>query len=177
MRTILLGALTAGLLLSTMGCAHNSIIGRGVTRADQYFGNLGITGSGNNVTVLAGSRVPKLSLLGDNCTVTIQDGAFLHRVEFWGKNNVVSIPDAMILRTSEVGYNQIIRRSRETPRSADVAPWSGTPQTAAPAAAQPAHVAPAGSIPPAWQTEQPAEVPEEDVEFKPPPTMESPERG
>ena len=112
MRTILLGALTAGLVLTTTGCAHN-VIGAGVTRVDQYFGDVGVLGSGANVTILRGSKVTKLSLLGNSNSVTVQDGVTLYQIEFWGKGNTVSIPEPMVVRTTEVGTNQVIRRPRD----------------------------------------------------------------
>jgi len=113
MKKSLMGIVASVLVVSATGCASSSIVGTGVTRVDRFYGDVGITGSNNNLTILSDSRVSKLSILGNNCTVTVQDGVMLYRVEFWGKGNTVSIPETLVVRTTEVGSNQIIRRPRE----------------------------------------------------------------
>ncbi len=113
MKQLLFGALLTGCLLATTGCAHNSIVASNMTRADRYYGNVGITRHSNNITIVRGSKVPKLSILGNNNTVTVEDGAWLQRIEFWGKGNIVSLPEHLAVRVTEVGDNQIIRRPRE----------------------------------------------------------------
>ena len=112
MNRIVIGAAALVVLTLTSGCAYNSIAGTGIVRADQYFGNVGVTGGGSNITILTGSKVPKLSVLGSNNTITVEEDVELSRIEFWGKGNTVSIPENLVVRTTEVGNNQIIRRPR-----------------------------------------------------------------
>jgi hypothetical protein len=111
MKAILIGALAVGLLLASVGCAPNPRIGNGITASERVFGDYGITGHNCNLTMLRGSKCTKLSVIGDNNTITVEDGAMLYRIEFWGKGNIVSVPETLlILRTTEVGANQLIRR-------------------------------------------------------------------
>lgn len=119
MKRIIFGALAIGLALAATGCANNPVWGSGGVRSDQFFGDVGIFGSGKEVTILRGSIVQKLSFLGHNNKITVQDGVSVSKIEFWGKGNTVSIPETLIVRTAEVGDNQIIRRPREVqPRGA-----------------------------------------------------------
>jgi hypothetical protein len=112
MRTLLIVALSAGLLVAGTGCASNPIVGQASQRSEQYFGDVGITGHGNSLTILPGSRILKLSIIGNDNTITVEDNVTIYRIEFWGKNNTISIPDYLSIRTNDVGSNQIIRRAR-----------------------------------------------------------------
>lgn len=101
----------AGLGLSVAGCASNAIVGHQLTQRDHWYGQLGITGHLNKVTVLRDSRLTRLSIIGDANTVTVEDDATLGKIEIWGQNNTVSIPASLVVRESVVGKgNQIIRR-------------------------------------------------------------------
>lgn len=113
MKGILSSAFLVTVALLTTGCAHNSIVGDGAVASNRYFGDVGIWGDGSTVTVLRGSKLNKLSILGNDNNVTVQDTATINHIEFWGKRNTVSIPEDLIVRTSEVGRNQIIRRVRQ----------------------------------------------------------------
>lgn len=112
MRAIALSVMAAGLVLGTTGCAPNATVGTGMVMSQQWFGDTGFVGHSNNVTVLPGSRVNKLSIQGDNNTVTVMDDVTIWKVEFWGKGNTISIPEYLSIRTNAVGANQIIRRPR-----------------------------------------------------------------
>ena len=114
MNRILTGVLALGLLLVTTGCAHNAIVAHESVRVGTFFGDLGIKGNGNSMTVLRGSRLTKVSFWGDHNTVTVEQGVTLAHVEFFGKHNTVSIPDTLMVRLTEVGEgNKVLRR--ETP--------------------------------------------------------------
>ncbi len=131
-----------------IGCAVNPSVGTGIVAAQKYFGDVGIDGNGQNVTVLKGSRVTKLSIIGNNNTVTVEEGAAVYRIEFWGSGNTVMIPDNLwVLRTNNVGRNQIIRRPTSappgpsyefTPEAVPAATPTTPAATARPAPAQPA---------------------------------------
>ncbi len=110
MKRIVLGTWMLGLLWASTGCATNAVVGNSSVRAAQFYGDLGITGRGNNVTIQRGSRIWKLSIIGDNNTATVEEGVTLNRIEFWGNGNVVSVPENLLFRATEVGGNQIIRR-------------------------------------------------------------------
>ena len=170
-----LSVLLTGLLMATAGCASNPIVGHGVIRADQYFGDVGLTGDGHTLTILRGSKVHKLSILGGSCTITVEEGVTLSKIEFWGTNNTVSVPEYLSIRTNEVGHNQIIRR----PREANVEPvWT------APAKVTP-YVPPAETIedapieqlaPSKTSASEPIRQPiEDEPEQTPPPAVAEPE--
>lgn len=110
MNRIVIAALTIGLLVVT-GCAHNAIITHNSARVDEFYGDLGITGDGNNITVRRLSRINKISFIGCENTVTVEEGALVNQIEFWGCDNVVYIPETLMVRLTEVGKrNQVIRR-------------------------------------------------------------------
>lgn len=113
MKAMVFGMLAVGLLSAAAGCARNAIVGDAAVRTDQFFGEVGITGSGGNVTILRGSKVPKLSVLGHENRITIEEGVWVGKIEFWGNNNTVSVPEDMTVHTTQVGTNQIVRRARE----------------------------------------------------------------
>lgn len=140
-RVILLSALATGLVLASTGCAPNPLVGNSMVMSQQYFGDVGITGHGNNLTVLPGSRLHKLSLIGDNNTVTLQDDVTVWKIEFWGKGNTVSVPEYLSVRTNDVGANQIIRRP-DNPvamtRTIEPPPTYTPPPAEQPPAGQPA---------------------------------------
>mgnify|MGYP001436812360 CR=1 FL=1 len=144
--------LAAGLWLTTLGCAVNPSVGTGISTAQKYFGDLGVQGHNQNVTVLKGSRVTKLSIIGNNNTVTVEDGASIYRVEFWGNGNTVIVPENLwLIRTNNVGTNQLVRRPSGAPpivpldTTRETAPPTAEESKAAPTAAKPA---PAKSVEP-----------------------------
>ncbi len=143
MRAMVLSALAAGLVLANVGCAPNATVGNGMVMAQQYFGDAGFVGNGNNATILAGSRVNKLSIQGDNNTITVQDDVTVWKVEFWGKGNTISIPENLSIRSNSIGANQIIRRphvATPMPRYEPALPYTPPiePAPTTPPRAQPA---------------------------------------
>jgi hypothetical protein len=167
-RAIVLTAVASGLVLANTGCAPNATVGNGMVMSQQYFADTGFVGHGNNITILAGSHVNKLSIQGDNNTVTVQDDVTIWKVEFWGKNNTVSIPDTLSIRTNSIGANQIIRRPRAIGLMPRYEPAPYTPPATAP---------PPQTQPPARpaETVRPGEAnlpPEADVMENAPPTEE-----
>lgn len=185
MRRLLLGVLLATLLVSVPGCARGlKIMGHGVSRSTQAFGDVGITGNDCDLTLVRGSRVIKLSVIGDNNNITVEEGAVVNKVEFWGHGNVVSIPEYLRLRSDEMGTNQIIRRPRERRVTGDWPPPVATPDeyTATsprrpvsepePEADQAWQPAPAQPTAPPPVTEPVYEHEEEEPEFRPPPQHE-----
>ncbi len=109
--------LTTALLLTFLtGCAYNALVGHRVSRSGVFYGELGITGNLNELTIERESRMSKLSLLGDGNKVFIQDDVRLPRIEFWGSNNEISVPDYMYdgIRTNNVGkFNSIVKRASQ----------------------------------------------------------------
>jgi hypothetical protein len=147
-RVIVSSALAAGLVLACAGCAPNATVGNGIVMSQQFFGDAGFVGHGDNITILSGSKINKLSIQGNNNTITVQDNVTIWKIEFWGKGNTVSIPEDLSVRMNSVGANQIIRRPRAmTPMPRyEPAPPTYTPPPAepAPGAAAPAKPAEAG---------------------------------
>lgn len=122
--------LASGMMMLALacGCAHNVIDGKGSVQTGQYFGDVGVTGNGNQITIERGSRVWKLSIIGHNNTITVQDGVTLNRVEFIGKGNVVNLPDNLLIRTTATqGPNQIVRRPAERGPVIDYLPGEALP--------------------------------------------------
>ena len=104
-------ALTTVVLLTATGCSStNRIVGHQLTQVGHWYGELGITGHGNNLTVQSGSRLTKLSIIGDGNTVTVRERCSLGKIELWGDNNTVNIPEYLVVRIAQVGPgNKIIR--------------------------------------------------------------------
>lgn len=76
-----------------------------------FFGDLGIKGDRNNVTVQPGSRLTKMSFWGNDNTVAIEDDVTLPQVEFFGLNNTISMPQHLMIRLTEVGEgNKVVRQ-------------------------------------------------------------------
>lgn len=121
MKAVFLSVVAAGLLAS-LGCAKNPIVGRGITMREQYFGDVGLTGHDQNITIARGSKVRKLSILGHNNSITVEDEVTIYRVEFWGSGNVLTLPEHLSVRIDNVGTNQIVRRPREPRASLYVPP-------------------------------------------------------
>ncbi len=108
---ILVGLWGLGTLVGLAGCATNATVARGSERVGTYFGDLGITGNGNNVTVLGDSRLRKVSFIGDNNVVNVADRATIAHIEFFGKNNTITIPASLMVRMTEWGRgNTVVRR-------------------------------------------------------------------
>ncbi len=138
--------------LGAMGCAPNPSVGTGITTAQKYFGDLGVQGHNQNVTVLKGSRVTKLSLIGNNNTVSVEDGAAVYRIEFWGNGNTVIVPDNLwILRTNNVGTNQVVRR----PTAGPPVIYEPLPESPPTAPGNQPQLAPATGTPPPGKAEEP----------------------
>jgi len=107
------------------GCASNSIVGDELAHQDDWFGDLGITGHVNKVTVQGDSRLTRLSIIGDANTVVVDDGATLGKIEIFGENNSISVPAGLVVRESILGKgNEIIRRPETWKLAADKAPES-----------------------------------------------------
>ena len=109
-RTALI-AMAVAVLLAATGCSStNRIVGHNLTQTGHWYGELGITGDGNNITVATGSRITKLSVLGDGNTVTVKDHCSLGKIELWGENNTVNIPDYLVVRVAQWGLeNRVVR--------------------------------------------------------------------
>jgi len=106
-----LTALAATIFLATLGCSSNRIIGHNLKQVGRWWGELGITGHLNEITVQSGSRLTKLSIIGDANQVVIEEHATLGKIEVWGGNNTVSIPEHLVVRMNQVGKGtRIIRR-------------------------------------------------------------------
>jgi hypothetical protein len=85
-------------------------VGHNLTQVGHWYGELGITGDGNVITVQSGSRLTKLSILGDDNTVTMEERSSLGKIELWGENNTVHVPDYLVVRIAQWGeLNQIVR--------------------------------------------------------------------
>ncbi len=141
MTRLVLLSCVAGALFLSVGCAHNAMDGNGSVWTGEYFGDVGLRGDNNQMTIRSGSRVWKLSIIGNKSNVMVEDGATVNRVEFIGRGNVVSLPENLIVRVTEIGNNQLIRRPVERRAFADTGLLPGE-------VSPPAYVSPAP--PPAW---------------------------
>jgi hypothetical protein len=110
-------------LLMFAGCASNAIIGDQLTQEDQWYGELGVTGHLNKLTVLGESQLTRLSVIGDANTIVVQDDATLAKIEIFGENNTISVPENLVIRESILGKgNQVIRRPMSWKVAADTEP-------------------------------------------------------
>jgi hypothetical protein len=111
MRKLLAATFIVGIALGVTGCAPNAYVGHQNAWAGVWFGDLGIKGNGNNVTVQRGSNLRKLSVWGDSNTATVEDGVTLVHIEFFGQNNTVTLPAGLLIRLTDVGKgNTLVRR-------------------------------------------------------------------
>jgi hypothetical protein len=116
-------AVVSAVLLTVTGCASNAIVGHRLTREGDWYGQLGVTGHYNNITVRDQSRLTRLSLIGDGNTVVLEDKATLAKVEIWGGNNTISVPENLVIREAIMGKgNRIVRRLASWKTASEVAP-------------------------------------------------------
>ncbi|MBN1514174.1 MAG: hypothetical protein JXB13_19310 [Phycisphaerae bacterium] len=87
------------------GCSRTAIDGEGLRHEQLIQGTVGIKGEDNEIRVLAGSDVPKLSIMGEDNRVFVEDGASVGKVEMVGEGNHVSCPDGMVVEFSSIGEN------------------------------------------------------------------------
>ncbi len=106
----LLGVLLiAVLIVTTVGCANTSIRASGTTVERVFVGDIGLMGEDNQLTLLSGSEVYKLSIMGDNNRVYAERGAFVDKVEIVGEDNIVVVPEGSVLEYSEMGEDNELR--------------------------------------------------------------------
>lgn len=145
-------------LVSLTGCAHNIVKGHESSRVGIFFGDVGIDGSNNVLTIQNRSRVTKLSILGSGNRIMVEDDVTLPHIEFCGRDNEVSVPGQLMYRVTEVGANnRVIRRQIiwELPRTAETA-HAGTAPAPPPAPTRPPHTG-AAATPPAPSPQPPDE--------------------
>lgn len=132
MKKLLAATIVVGVSLGVAGCAQNAFVGHQNGWAGVWFGDLGIKGNGNNVTVQRGSNLRKLSVWGDCNTATVEDGVTLVHIEFFGKNNTVTIPAGLLVRLTDWGKgNTLVRRPEVWDRMTEV-PYSAAPVVISP---------------------------------------------
>ncbi|MFN0138327.1 MAG: hypothetical protein ACKVS9_19665 [Phycisphaerae bacterium] len=115
--------LTGMALVLGSGCGMEMrVVAHRTETNKQWFGDMGITGHQNKVTIANGSRVQTLSIIGDGNELLVEDNCTLSKIEIFGENNRVSIPERLIIRDSIVGKGNTIERrprvidnSRPTP--------------------------------------------------------------
>ena len=95
------------------GCpSDNRLVGHRMTRSGEWYGEFGIFGNSNDITVVHGSRLTYLKIAGDGNNVTLEDGVPCGKIEVFGGNNTISVPEGLRLRDSIIGHrNRIIRRA------------------------------------------------------------------
>ncbi len=64
----------------------------GKTLADVYQGDITLTGSGNDLTLKAGSQVDFVMILGDKNTIHVEEGALVSSIRGYGSGNLVDAP-------------------------------------------------------------------------------------
>lgn len=167
--TIGLGALLVGLT----GCwANNRIVGHNIVQAGDWYGELGITGHLNQITIRPPSSLHRLSVIGDANIVHVLPHVTLGKVEVWGQNNKIYIPARLVIRSHVVGAGSEVVRLEpgQTPQMRGEPPMSYErpliDQESMPQAGRPA---PAGE-PDAYRP-APADAPES---IEPPPAYQPP---
>lgn len=138
------------------GCAtSNRIVGHNMIEIGDWYGELGVNGDLNQVTVQRGSRVSKLSILGDANIIRVEEGVTLPKVEIWGGRNTVFVPQYLLVRVSQVGNgNQVVRYppgtdlgrlNLESVAPAGTQPGAGQPQDSMDIDLRPANESRAGA--------------------------------
>lgn len=85
------------------GCSHTAIDGESLSQEQVVYGTVGIKGEDNELTILPGSEVTKLSIIGQGNRVVIEDGAVVYKVEIVGEDNEVICPEGMSIEYSTIG--------------------------------------------------------------------------
>lgn len=106
---LLLGSL---LLVLASGCSgDNRIVGHELRQEGRWYGDFGVVGNLNNITIKTGSSLSTLKVVGDGNKIFVEDHVPCGKVEIWGANNEVSVPEGLRLRQAIVGNgNNVIRR-------------------------------------------------------------------
>lgn len=94
------------------GCTQRTTItGEGLKESHVIRGELGISGEDNEVTLLAGSDVSKLSIMGQDIDVVVEEGATVRKIEVVGEDNTVRCPPGLAVDFSTIGEdNKLYRR-------------------------------------------------------------------
>ena len=126
MRRIVLLVVPLGILSVLVGCAPGtSSVSHGTTPRARFYGDAGITGHNNVVTIDKWSRINKLSILGNANDVIVEDGVRVPLIEVWGSDNTISIPHGMIVQFRQVGSrNRLVERA---PRVGEMPPATAMP--------------------------------------------------
>ncbi len=96
-------------LMAVTGCSHTSIVGEGRRHEQVVQGTIGLMGEDNEITLLAGSDVPKLSIMGEGNRVIVRDGAWLQKVEIIGEDNEVVCPAGQAVEYTAIGEDNRLR--------------------------------------------------------------------
>lgn len=107
-------------LMLTACTSENRFVGNQLTREGRWYGEFGVVGHLNTVTVLEGSRLTTLKVVGDGNNVFVEDYVPVGKVEIWGANNEVSVPDVLFVRDSVWGHGSRVTvraLGARTPRS------------------------------------------------------------
>lgn len=134
-------------VLLSVGCTSTQRIAQSNGSYEaKYFGELGVTGHVNTVTIQRGSKLDKLSIIGDGNKIFVDDHVVLAKIEIWGGDNEVSIPRTLIVREYIVGQRSaIVRRDVQAP---PLQPQPGLEEIYAPAGTPAAPVQQPPQIPP-----------------------------
>lgn len=159
MNKLLLTVASLALISGAAGCAHNALVGHESQRGGRFYGDYGIKGNNNTITIQKGSRITKLSFWGDGNTATVEDGVTLQHVEFFGSNNTVSVPGFLTFRVTQVGQNnQVVRRPMPMWETGSMDDFYAAPDVGPPPAMSPAEeMAPPGEAQPQTQPPPPGE--------------------
>ena len=69
--------------------------GDGKHVADVFLGSISLTGSGNEITIQAGSEVPWVTILGSENTILVEEGANVTQIRGLGNGNAIDAPPGM----------------------------------------------------------------------------------
>ncbi len=69
--------------------------GDGKTLADVFQGDITFTGSGNEVTIKAGSQVDSVTIFGNENVIRVEEGAQVAAIRGYGSGNLVDAPPDM----------------------------------------------------------------------------------
>ncbi len=101
--------LSLSTLLALAGCSHTSIVGEGKRHEQVVQGTIGLMGEDNEITLLAGSDVTKLSIMGESNLVIICDGAWVHKIEIIGEDNKIVCPAGQAVAYTAIGEDNRLR--------------------------------------------------------------------
>lgn len=109
MRTRISLTCLIALAIMLAGCNTTYLTSSGSRYSGVYYGELGLKGEDNELTLLDGTDLTKLSVMGKDNRVVVRPGANVMKVEIVGEDNRVECPAGMSVEYTEIGEDNELK--------------------------------------------------------------------